>query len=94
MSLDFASKLGNQALRRFRQELREGKRADALNHGGRDDRRDQRNEHLHVSFADDVVDQIFGGVREREAAHPIDGHQNEADRQDSTTWLDQSPNVG
>ena len=92
--LHFFPKFRNQALGRFRQQLGQRKGRDALNDGGRQNDQDQAPQQFDVMFGDDTVDQEFGGVGKHQSRHPVDDHQQEADRQQAPAGTHQFPNGG
>ena len=45
-------------------------------------------------FGDDAVDQEFGGVGKHQSGHPVDDHQHEAQRQQTSARTHQFPDRG
>ena len=92
--LHVSAKLGNQALRGFREQLRQGKRSDALDESCAQNREHQGHQLVNVPFADNVVDQIPGRIRQHQARDAVDGHEHKAEGQHGTAGAHELPDVG
>ena len=77
--LDVTPHVGDRALGRDAEHLRQRERRDRLDEGrGAGDQR-QRHQQLRPALAGHIVDQIFGGGWQDEADEAIDQHQRQAD---------------
>ena len=80
----FLAQFGDQPLRRLRQQA-----ASSENEVmpwisvAASTRQHQRRQQLRLMLADDIVDQIFGGHGQHQAAQPVDHHQHKAEREDA-----------
>ena len=92
--LDPDPHLGDQLLRRLRDELDEREGAEALHDGGGHDGPDQGQEQGGLAAADDVVDQVLGGGGQDEPRHPAHGHEQEGQGQQAPPGLHERPDVG
>ncbi len=80
--LDFLAKFRNQTLSGFGKKLRESKRRDALNHGSaRATVSTSGVSSAMLMFADHVIQQEPRGIGQHQAAHAVDDHQAESQRQ-------------
>ena len=84
MGLHFAAEFGNQPLRLHREQLCQPERSDTLYGRGGDNHKDDGDKKVKLTLADDVVDQILGGVRQDQPGAPVNGHQNKAQGQETT----------
>jgi len=94
MLLHFAAQLGDQALRGFGEQLREGEGGDALHQRGGHHGQDQRPQQAVVVFADDIVHQVLGGGRQHQAGHAVHRHQHQAEGQQAAARTHQLPDIG
>src|SRR6202022_3252824 len=81
--LNLFTKVGDHALRGFGEQLREGKGGEPLDDGGGDDGKNDGREEMSLSFADYIVDKIFGGGGKNLAGEPVDAHKAEAEDKQS-----------
>ena len=91
--LDPDPHVGDQLLRRLRDELHQGERAEALHDGGGHDGPDQGQEQLDLAAADDVVDQVLGGGGQDEPRHPAHRHEQEGHGQQPPPGLHEGPDI-
>ena len=93
--LHLAAQLGDQALRRLREELGERERGDALDRASPPPPpRTSGTQQLGLPLADDVVDQELGGGRQDEAGQAVNDHERAAHEQQPAARRDQGPDVG
>ncbi len=89
--LDAAPHVGDGALRRNAEHLREGVGRDRLDDGGSAGREGQRRKQVGAVLPDDIVDQRLGGPGQDEAREAIHEHQPQAERQPAAARPDQRP---
>ncbi len=87
--LDALAHVGDRALGRHPQGLREHERGDGLHQGRRTRGQGDGHEQFRAVLADDLVDQPLRGGGEHQARHPADQHQTEAETQTSPMRPDQ-----
>ena len=93
MGLDFHAEFGDEALAFFGEKLGEGEGGDALDDGGRDDDADDPGQQVELVLAHDVVDEVFGGSGQDQAAEAVDDHQQEAAAEQHAAGLDELPDL-
>ena len=91
MRLDAAPHVGDGALRRHAEHLRQRERRDRL-----DQRRGAGGEapaaqQIGAVLPDDVVDEVLGGAGQDEAGEAVDEHQHQPERQPAAARPDQRP---
>ena len=91
--LHLQAKLRNHPLRGFRQQLRQRERGQSLNHGGGHYDQHNRRQELDMTFADDVVHQVFRRGGKHQSRYAVDAHQRKAECEDPAPRLDEYPHV-
>ena len=71
--------VGDGALRRDAEDLREPERGDGLDHRRRAGRQGERQQQVGAVIANNLVDQPLGGGRQDQAREPADEHQQQAE---------------
>ena len=91
--LHFAPQLGDHALCGLGKRLRQCIRRHALNHRGQQHRANQRQQQIYLPPGNDVVDQIFGRIRQHQPGNTVHHHQRHAHGQQPAPGTQQRPHV-
>ena len=92
--LHFAAQFGDQALRRLGQQLRQGKRGEALNDGGQHRPPDKRKSRLMCFLPMTLSMRYFVEAGKHQAGHAIDDHQHQADCEQTAPGANQLNDIG
>ena len=77
--LDLPPHVGDRALRRHAQHLRQRERRDRLHERRRAGRERQRHQQIRAPLSGDIVDEVLGGGRQHETGQAVDEHQGQAE---------------
>ncbi len=91
--LHLFAQVGDHALRRFGEKLRQREGSDSLHRRCRPDRQRQRHQQAHLMLAHHVIDQELRGCRQDQPRQPIDGHQTEAKQQKPSCGRTKRPSL-
>ena len=89
--LDAPAHVGDRALRRHAEHLRQRERRHRLDQRRGPGSQRQRHEQIRSAFPDDVVDQELRGRGQDQAGEPVDQHQRQPERQTALAGEDQRP---